>query len=250
MGEVRVRRLQDADAVMRAAADRFVARAREATARSGRFTVALAGGSTPRALYRLLAGGPDRGSVSWENVDFFFGDERAVPPDHPDSNYRMARETLFDPIGAVAERVHRMRGELPDLEAAAGAYQAELARVFGVSGPGALPAFDLVLLGLGADAHTASLFPATAALDERGRWVAANEVPVLSTSRLTLTPPVLNAAAEVHFLVTGETKAAAVASVLEGPRDPHRFPAQLVEVPHGMVTWFIDGPAARELRHG
>jgi 6-phosphogluconolactonase len=256
MSSPRVLRFEDAEGAAGAAAGFFADCARRAVERSGRFTVALSGGSTPRRLYARLTREPFLTAVSWKAIEFFWGDERAVPPDHPDSNYRMARESLLDHVAAAAERVHRMHGDLPELEDAAQAYEEELARVFAVApgrsdagGPAPnVPAFDLVLLGLGPDAHTASLFPGTAALGERERWVAANDVPALGTRRLTLTPPVLNAAAQILFLVTGEEKAAPLASVLEGPRDPNRFPAQLVEAPGGAVSWFVDGAAAAMLR--
>ena len=172
----------------------------------------------------------------------FFGDERTVPPDHEDSNYRMAREALLDhvPVGGV----HRMRGELPPDEAAA-SYDGELRAFFGDEDP---PRFDLILLGLGEDGHTASLFPETSALSVTDRLVVANPVLKLDTTRVTLTAPVLNAARAVNFLVAGEGKAEALKEILEGGVDPRRYPAKLVK-PSGGPTWMVDRDAARELEN-
>ncbi len=250
MDEPEVRTLADAEAVAGAGAERFVEICRDAIARRERASVALSGGSTPRLLFRRLAQRPLRDELDWSRVEFFWGDERAVPADHEESNYRMAREELLEKLASPPQRIHRMPAERPDLDRAARDYQAELARVFGVPERGQPPAFDLVLLGLGADAHTASLFPATDALDERERWVVANHVPKLAADRLTLTPVVLNRAAHVLFLVVGRDKASAVAEVLEGPRDPKRLPAQLVRPESGALTWLLDEAAASGLRRG
>ncbi|HEV2093196.1 MAG TPA: 6-phosphogluconolactonase [Rubrobacter sp.] len=219
-----------------AAARAFVERAAEAVAERGRFAVALAGGSTPKATYEVLAR-DHTGDVDWPNVHAFFGDERTVPPDHEDSNFRMALEALLDrvPVGSV----HRMRGELPPDEAAA-AYEEELKEFFGE----VPPVLDLVMLGIGADGHTASLFPETPALEATDRLVVANPVPKLDTTRLTLTVPVLNAARSVNFLVAGEGKAEALQEILEGGADPRRYPAKLVRPPGG-PTWMVDRAAAR-----
>lgn len=219
-----------------AAARAFVERAAEAVAERGRFAVALAGGSTPKATYEVLAR-DHTGDVDWPNVHAFFGDERTVPPDHEDSNFRMALEALLDrvPVGSV----HRMRGELPPDEAAA-AYEEELKEFFGE----VPPVLDLVMLGIGADGHTASLFPETPALEATDRLVVANPVPKLDTIRLTLTVPVLNAARSVNFLVAGEGKAEALQEILEGGADPRRYPAKLVRPPGG-PTWMVDRAAAR-----
>ena len=219
-----------------AAARAFVERAAEAVAERGRFAVALAGGSTPKATYEVLAR-DNAGDVDWPNVHAFFCDERTVPPDHEDSNFRMALEALLDrvPVGSV----HRMRGELPPDEAAA-AYEEELKEFFGE----VPPVLDLVMLGIGADGHTASLFPETPALEATDRLVVANPVPKLDTTRLTLTVPVLNAARSVNFLVAGEGKAEALQEILEGGADPRRYPAKLVRPPGG-PTWMVDRAAAR-----
>ncbi|CAA9435472.1 MAG: 6-phosphogluconolactonase, eukaryotic type [uncultured Rubrobacteraceae bacterium] len=222
-----------------AAARAFVERAEKATAERGRFAVALAGGSTPKATYEVLAR-DHAGRVDWPNVHVFFGDERTVPPDHEDSNYRMAREALLDrvPVGPV----HRMRGELPPDEAAA-SYEEELREFFGAEPP----VLDLIMLGIGGDGHTASLFPETSALEVTDRLVVANPVLKLETIRLTLTAPVLNAAREVVFLVAGGGKAEALEEILEGDADPRAYPAKLVRPPGG-PTWMVDRAAAGLLK--
>jgi 6-phosphogluconolactonase len=230
---VSVQLYETPEALAEAAARAFVDRAAESIAERGRFAVALAGGSTPKATYGVLARDHAE-DVDWPNVHVFFGDERTVPPDHEDSNYRMAREALLDrvPVGSV----HRMRGELPPDEAAA-SYETYLKQFFG--GEAVL---DLVMLGIGGDGHTASLFPGTPALEVTDRLVVANPVPKLDTTRLTLTAPVLSAARGVNFLVAGEGKAEALREILEGDADPHRYPAKLVRPPGG-PTWFVDRAA-------
>jgi 6-phosphogluconolactonase len=223
-----------------ASARDFATRATEAIDEHSRFAVTLAGGSTPEATYEVLARDyADR--LDWGNVHFFFGDERSVPPEHEDSNYRMARETLLDHVSAGS--VHRMRGELLPEEAAA-AYVEELREFFGPDGP---PRFDLILCGLGEDGHTLSLFPETAALEVTDRWVVANPVLKLETTRLTLTLPVVNAARAITFLVAGEGKAGAVREILEGDADPSAYPAKLVRPQDGNLTWMLDRAAAGSL---
>ena len=224
-----------------AAARAFVDRATESIAERGRFAVALAGGSTPKVTYEVLARDHAE-DVDWPNVHVFFGDERTVPPDHEDSNYRMAREALLDrvPMGSV----HRMRGELPPEEAAS-SYEGDLGQFFG----GEFPVLDLVMLGIGEDGHTASLFPGTPALEVTDRLAVANPVPELDTMRLTLTVPVLSAARAVNFLVAGEGKAEALREILEGDADPRRYPAKLVRPPGG-PTWFVDRAARRSANEG
>jgi 6-phosphogluconolactonase len=228
--------------VARAAASEVAAAAREAVRERGRFSLALAGGDTPRRLYRQLAADA---SVDWSRAELFFGDERAVGPEHPDSNYRMARETLLDPARIGEARVHRIEGERSDLDAAARHYQAELARVLGAAPEGAPPPLDLVLLGLGADGHTASLFPHSPALKEDSRWVVANAAPG-GSGRITFTFPLLLRARAVLVLVSGEGKARALADVLEGGWDPERLPAQRVARERS-THWLVDAPAARLL---
>lgn len=220
------------------AARSFVEAAEAAVAERGRFTVVLAGGSTPEATYEALARDyADRGF--WHNTHVFFGDERTVPPEDEDSNYRMARESLLDHIQTAS--VYRMRGEITP-EMAAAEYERDLQGFFG----GGAPVFDLILLGIGDDGHTASLFPNTPALDVDDRWVAANPVQKLDTERLTLTVPVLNAARAVWFLVAGESKAGAVAGILEGGADPREYPSKLVR-PKGGPVWRLDRTAASGL---
>jgi len=224
--------------VTRAAADRVVAAAASSIGARGRFTFALSGGSTPRALFELLASEAYRSRVDWARTDVCFGDERCVPPDDPQSNYRMAREALLEHVPA---RVHRMRGE-DEPAAAASAYERELRELLG-----ATPRVDLVLLGMGDNGHTASLFPGLHAVEERERWVVAEYVAEVSMWRLTVTPVVLNASAEVLFLVAGADKAAMLHRVLEGPRDARALPAQVVAPRDGRLTWLVDAAAAAAL---
>jgi 6-phosphogluconolactonase len=223
-----------------AAAREFAAKATEAIDGRGRFAVVLAGGSTPKATYDVLAR-DYTDTIGWKDVHVFFGDERGVPPDNDDSNYKMARESLLDhvPVGSV----HRMRGELPPDEAAEG-YERDLRDFFG---PVDLPEFDLILLGTGPDGHTASLFPETSALEVHDRWVVANPVLKLETTRITLTVPAINAARDVYFLVAGEGKAAPVAEILQGDPDPREYPASLIQPENG-PTWMLDRAAASGLR--
>jgi 6-phosphogluconolactonase len=246
MSSVSLRLFPDAEAVSRGAAEEVVRSARDAVAARGRFLVSLSGGSTPQRLYQLLADSPFRDQIDWGKVEVFWGDERCVPPDHQDSNYRMAREALLGRVPVSVAQVHRMEAERADRDAAARDYQAVLARVCGVAAAGPPPALDLVLLGMGPDGHTASLFPHTSALDEQGRWCVVNHVPKFHADRLTLTVPLLNKAREALFLVAGTDKAAVLAEVLEGPPDPKRLPSQLVRAAGGTV-WLIDRLAAAKL---
>lgn len=234
-----VRVFEDPRELAEAAAWSFMEQARKAIKASGRFAVVLAGGSTPKRAYEVLAkkyGEP--GDLDWGKVHAFFGDERTVPPDNEDSNYRMAHEALLShvPVGSV----HRMRGELDPAEAAA-LYEEELEEFFG-----GMPRFDLVLLGIGEDGHTASLFPGTLALEVSDRWVVENPVGEMDTVRLTLTVPVINAAKRVVFLVAGEGKADALKEILEGDADPRSYPARLIQPTSGPV-WMLDRAAARLL---
>ena len=221
----------------------FLGVARNAIAARGRCLVALSGGSTPRGLYeRLAAAGPE--ALDWPRVVFLWSDERSVPPDHPESNYRMAREALLAPLRIPDSQVYRMRGEAEDIEAAAREYEATLAHLTGVPPGHGVPFLDLVLLGLGTDGHTASLFSDTVALDVRDRWVVRNWVAKFTTSRLTLTFPVILAAREIRVLVAGADKAAALAAVLTGAWDPDRLPAQRLINATGHVVWLADEAAA------
>jgi 6-phosphogluconolactonase len=244
-----IRTFETPEHVAQAAAEEFVALNHEAVAAHGRFTVALAGGSTPRRLYELLADAPFRSQADWSKVHLFWGDERPVPPEHADSNYGMARRALLDKLNLPPAQIHRMPADRPDLDAAARAYQAEIAAVLGAGAEGKPPAFDLMLLGMGADGHTASLFPGTCALGESTRWVVPNPVAKLNATRLTLTSPILNQARTVLFLVTGADKAAPLAEVLEGPSDTARLPSQLIRpVSPSRVIWMVDLHAASRLR--
>jgi 6-phosphogluconolactonase len=242
-----VRVLTDSETVARAAAGEFVRLARKLHAKGHAFRVALSGGSTPRRTYEILAQAPFRDMVDWTRVHFFWGDERCVPPDHPDSNYRMALEAMLSRVPAVPARIHRIEAERVDADAAAREYQREIARVFGATDSAPTPAFDLILLGLGPDGHTASLFPGTAALREVERWVVANLVPKLGARRMTFTYPLLNRASHLVFLSTGAEKSAILAEVLEGPEDRERLPAQAVRPSAGTLTWIVDSLAAAKL---
>ena len=242
MGDSRIVVLPDAEALAREAARRFQRLAIQAVAERGRFSAALSGGSTPGALYRLLAGEPHGEQIPWERVHLFWGDERCVPPDDPGSNYRLAHEMLISRVPIPPGNVHRVRGELQP-EAAAGDY-ADALRVF-FDAP--WPRFDLILLGLGADGHTASLFPGSDALAERERAVVATTAQYEDrpTHRVTLTLPALNAARQVLFLVREATKAEIVQSVLQGGEE--RYPAQRVRPVEGGLTWLLDAAAASRL---
>lgn len=233
----------DAAEMMAAAAEELLKAALQAVSERGRFTCALSGGSTPRGLYQRLASEPLREHMPWEEVHFFWGDERHVPPDDAESNYRMAREAMLDAVPLPPENLHRIRAEEPDAARAAVEYEAEIRSFFKIDSEG-WPRFDLILLGLGKDAHTASLFPGGTAVHERERLVLAPWVEAQRTFRITLTPPVLNHAARVLFLVSGEDKAEALRSVIEGERDVDRFPAQIVT---GNRMWMVDRAAARLL---
>jgi 6-phosphogluconolactonase len=225
-----------------AAARDFAARAEDTINERGRFAVALAGGSTPKATYKALAR-DYADKLDWSKIHVFFGDERTVPPHHEDSNYGTVHETLLSHL--TVGSVHRMRCELPPTEAAA-AYEQELRVFFGTVGT---PSFDLILLGLGEDGHTASLFPETAALDVTDRWVVANLVLKLETSRLTLTIPVINAAKAVTFLVAGEDKAGTLKKILESDADPRGYPAKFIRPEGGDLTWMVDRAAADSLEN-
>jgi 6-phosphogluconolactonase len=229
--------LPDAERLTREAARRFVALASAAIAARGRFVVALSGGSTPRPTYHLLGNETALPTVDWSRVEVLWGDERCVPPDHPDSNYRMAREALLDRVRVPTGQVHRIKGERPPQEAAA-AYRKELRTVLGEKGR-----FDLILLGLGADGHTASLFPGTTAVEERARSVVPVYVERLEAWRVTLTLPILNSARHVIFLVSGAGKADVLARVRQG----ERLPAGMVEPAEGTLTWLADRDAAARL---
>ena len=233
----------DTEEFVAGAAGFIVAAAQRAIHERGCFAIALSGGSTPRPVFARLASAELRGQVDWPRVHVFFGDERCVPPDDARSNYRMARETLLDHVPVAAEHIHRIRGEDdPALEALR--YEQEIARFFRTS---QLPALDLILLGMGENGHTASLFPGTAVLRERERWTAAQYVEVMSAWRVTLTAPLINAARQVAFLVEGAGKAEMLANVLHGPYQPDVWPAQMIRPAAGELHWLVDSAAAARL---
>ena len=233
----------DPEAVAQAAAARFVELAADAMKERGSFSVALAGGSTPKRIYELLAGDDWRERVRWDDVHIFFGDERSVPPDHHESNYRMANEALLSHVPIPVANVHRMTGE-GDAAASASRYEDELRSFFGDV---PWPPFDLVMLGMGDDGHTASLFPDTTALREESAWVVPNWVEKFSTYRITLTAPAINHARHVMFNVTGTGKAERLPEVLGGERDPERLPSQLIRPATGRLEWLVDRAAAAKL---
>lgn len=242
---VEIRTLTTPQELFDAAAEEVIHAANEAVATRGRFTIALAGGNTPRSLYNLLATN-GHSFLPWDRMFFFFGDERHVPPADPQSNYRMANQAMLSKIPVAAGNVFRVAGENPDAGAAAALYEQTLRQFFALA-PGDFPSFDLILLGLGPDGHTASLFPGTAALQEKSRLVVANWVEKFKTNRITFTLPVLNAACCVVFLVSGTDKAPALKAVLEDDAPGEQYPAKLVRPSNGKLIWMVDRAAASEL---
>jgi 6-phosphogluconolactonase len=241
-----VRIFEISEDLARAAAEECVRLALEAVKTRGSFSIALAGGSTPKRLYTLLASEADhsvRGRFPWQATHFFWGDERHVPPDHADSNYRMAFETMLSKVPVSPSQLHRIEGENPDAGKAALGYEEDLLHYFRI-GRGTFPRFDLALLGLGPDGHTASLFPGTEVLDEMTRLAVAVWVPKFQSWRITLTAPLLNHAANVLFLVSGKDKTEALRAVLQGEYQPRNYPAQLIGPAHGNLTWLADRDAA------
>jgi 6-phosphogluconolactonase len=243
---VRLQRFDTYDAMTEAAA-RLMCDAARSRAAPARFSVALSGGSTPLGLYRRLSAPPWSARLPWDRVDVFFGDERAVPPDDPASNFGRARAALLDRVPLPPDRVHRIRGELPSADAAR-AYQLEVARALDVDPEGPAPALDLILLGLGGDGHTASLFPDAPAVDERRAWFTAALGPDPPHDRVTATVPLILAARRIVMLVSGAAKASAVAAVVAGPRDPRRLPGQIVLTER--TDFFVDAAAAARLDAG
>ena len=234
----------DAAALARRAAQYFVEMIGEAVAGRGRARIAISGGSTPKATFQLLADPtqPWRNRMPWDRLDIYWVDERAVPPDNAESNYRMTREALLDHVPLRSEQIHRIEGEL-DPVVAASHYESELRNSFRLEGAQS-PRFDLVELGMGPDGHTASLFPHTEAIQEISRLVTANHVPQMNTWRITLTWPVIDHASSVFFLIAGEDKAKILKEVLTGPHDPERLPSQLIWPVSGILTLFLDKAAA------
>lgn len=231
-----VRILATPSDLFHAAADELI---KQAKAKTGKFSVALSGGSTPKSLYSLLAT-EKRSQVPWEKIYFFFGDERHVPPGHAESNYRMANEAMFSKVPVRPENIFRIHGE-QDAEQAAQGYEQDLQKFFALK-PAEFPRFDLILLGMGPDGHTASLFPGSAALNETRRLVVANWVEKFNTYRITMTFPVLNHAACVIFLTSGPDKADMLREVLQN-KDAN-LPCQQVRPVNGKLLWMVDQPAA------
>jgi 6-phosphogluconolactonase len=240
MAQVRV--YPNRTAVAHAAAAQFVATAEKAMTTRNRFTVALAGGSTPRDIYRLLAGDEYNGMMEWDLVHVFWGDERAVPLNDPDNNGRMAKEALLNHVNIPSQNIYRIQSQLSPQEAAEN-YEQTLRHYFGERNY-TEPRFDLVMLGLGAEGHTASLFPHSQALSESDHWVTAVYVPQNQSWRISLTPVALNAASKIMFVVVGEEKAQAVKQVLSEPKQPNLLPAQIIDPPQGQVLWIVDKAAA------
>jgi 6-phosphogluconolactonase len=233
-----------------AAGTLFVRFAQDAVARRGVFTVALSGGSTPKGLYTLLATDKNlRTDIPWSKTHFFFGDERHVPPDQAESNFRMVDEAMFQRLAPGATHIHRIFGELADTAEAALRYEADMRDFFETHGlvEAGFPRFDLILLGMGPDGHTASLFPESLALQETHYWVVANWVETSKTHRITMTFPVLNNAAEVIVLVAGNAKAPIVAEILAQTATAPKYPVQSVKLRSGTKRWMLDKAAASQL---
>ncbi len=246
-----LRIMDNGEELAREAAELFVWVGQQALASGGRFRVALSGGSTPKSLYAVLRGSAFSSQLDWTAVEFYFSDERCVPPDHPESNFHLAKEGLFEPLRIGPDRVFRMPGESDDPDRAATQYETLIRERFAVPAP-SWPRFDLILLGLGDDAHTASLFPGTPALEESKRLVVTNVAPRGVKARLTLTAPGINQARAVVFMVGGKSKARAVQAVLDDrckdrSVDDRRFPARLIQPVAGRLIWLLDRAAASEL---
>ena len=238
-----IRILTGLEAIARCAAQEFLQAATSAVAEKDSFAVALAGGSTPKALYSLLVGDAGlRAQLPWDKMHLYFGDERNVGPDHGDSNFRMAAETLISKSPLKPEQVTRIKGEYKDTEKAAQEYEQALRASFKLAN-GQFPRFDLVLLGMGNEGHTLSLFPGTKALHETKRIAVRNWIGKLYTERITLTAPAVNQAAHVIFMVTGADKALALKGVLEGPYEPEQLPAQMIQPQNGKLLWLVDTAA-------
>ena len=237
---------RDAEHLYRVAAAQFVTLARAAAQAAGRFTVALSGGSTPKSLYTLLATPEYRQQMPWSRIHLFWGDERCVPPDHPESNYRMVQETLLTRINIPQRNVHRMAGE-KNPEIAAAEYEQELSNFFQLS-EGGTPCFDLILLGLGEDGHTASLFPGSEAVEDMKHLVTTVYVEKLGSHRLTLTLPVLNNGAQIVFLVSGKSKAAILREILGATFASSTPPAAKIQPVNGQLTWLVTQDAAGDVQ--
>ena len=236
----------DIDTISREAANYTMRVAREAIAKRGKFTFALSGGTTPGKMYGLLVSEPYRGQIDWSAVHFFWSDERCVAADDPQSNYHLAQEVLLSKLNLRPDQVHRVPADRPDREQAAADYEAEIRKVVG----GDTPAFDLIQLGMGPEAHTASLFPHQPSLREERRLIMPVSVPKPPPDRLTFTPPLLHSARHILFLATGADKAEALHEVLEGADNPEEYPSQgIVRQAKGEVVWMVDTAIAQQVHH-
>jgi 6-phosphogluconolactonase len=245
-----IRILADGAAIAKRAAQVFVQAAADAVRTKGSFNVALAGGSTPKALYSLLVNDPAlRPQVPWDKTHLFFGDERHVPPDHADSNFRMATEAMISKLSLKPEQVTRIKGEYPEADQAALEYEKSLRDYFHLKSA-EYPRFDLLLAGMGNEGHALSLFPGTKALHADGRIAVRNWVGKLCADRITLTAPAASNSAEIIFMVTGADKACALKAVLEGPFEPEQLPAQLLQPKNGKLLWLVDAAAGSMLTSG
>ncbi len=231
--------------VAKAAAELFTTAVISAAKARGAARVAISGGTTPKAMFGLLAAEPFASQIPWDKLDLFWVDERCVPPDHADSNYRMTREALLDKVPLPADRIHRMEGELAP-EVAAARYESTIRNAFRLEGA-ETPTFDLILLGMGDDGHTASLFPHTEGLNDLTHIVIANHVPQKDTWRITLTSPVINQARKVAFLIEGAAKAQVLHDVFLGPFQPDTYPSQIIRPASGELTLLLDSAAASKL---
>jgi 6-phosphogluconolactonase len=235
--------IPDASSLYEAAAEMVVQAAADAIAKRGRFTIALSGGSTPKALYALLATHPWRARIDWSKTHFFWGDERWVPSTDKDSNYRMTNEALLSKIAVPLENIHRTETDSGEPQESAAKYEQEIRKFFG-----ARPQFDLILLGLGTNGHTASLFPHQPTLNVRDRLVVADYIDEVKMNRITFTVPLINDSRTILFLASGKDKASVLEDVLRGPRDPQRLPSQLIRAAEeGSLIWLADAAAAADL---
>ena len=240
--------LSGAEEIAHEAADRIVKIAQEVLNQKQYFRLVLSGGSTPKRFFKILAGDPYQNQLPWDRIQFFWGDERCVAPNHPDSNYRMACEAFLNSLKIPEAHIHRLKGEASDSNASALEYEEKIRDHFSIKKNGSPPCFDLILLGMGTDGHTASLFPDTPALEKTDRWVVANYVEKLGTTRLTMTPLIINQAAWVIFLISGSDKAPILSEVLEGPYKPKQLPSQLIRPEAGNMVWLLDRAAADRLK--
>ena len=237
-----VRIFQDSKSLAVMAVEQFINLAEQSILAHGCFSVVLSGGSTPKLLYQILASPGNQARLDWGHIHLFFGDERYVSPDHVDSNFRMAKEILLDKIDIPLENIHPVPTDL-DIQQAAHIYEMRMREFF----KGDWPRFDLVLLGMGEDGHTASLFPNSSGLDEQARWFIASLAPTSGLWRLTLTKHAINSAKNIHVLVSGASKAAMVENVFNGPMEPSEKPIQMISPRDGQMTWMLDRDAAMYL---